>query len=104
MTPAERLGLTLKAIREAQPYFFIGGHGILSGENLPLRGGSAMNAIKGIVQNGRVNLETPPDWPEGCAVLIEPLLDVPEKIGVRVAWRCGKPGRSNPLGWLQFLL
>jgi hypothetical protein len=22
MTPAERLGLTLKAIREAQPYFF----------------------------------------------------------------------------------
>jgi hypothetical protein len=32
-----------------------------------------MNAIKSAVRNGKVSVEVPQDWPEGCEVLIEPL-------------------------------
>jgi hypothetical protein len=61
-----------------------------------------MNAIKGIVQNGRVNLETPPDWPEGCAVLIEPLPDVPEKIGLDESeWRDDPGSLADWEAWIK---
>ncbi len=32
-----------------------------------------MNAIRTAVKNGKVSIEVPADWPEGCEVLIEPL-------------------------------
>jgi hypothetical protein len=32
-----------------------------------------MNAIKTAVKNGQVCVDVPPDWPEGCEVLIEPM-------------------------------
>ncbi len=41
-----------------------------------------MNAIRGTVHHGRIDLQAPEDWPEGCAVLIEPLTTSSEKIGL----------------------
>jgi hypothetical protein len=38
-----------------------------------LPGEPGMNAIPGVYRNGRIDFAVPPDWPEGCAVLIEPL-------------------------------
>lgn len=32
-----------------------------------------MNAIKGVVKNGRIEIAIPPDWPEGMEVRIGPL-------------------------------
>ena len=41
-----------------------------------------MTTIKGIVKGGRLNLATPPDWPEGCEVIVEPTTMPTEKIGL----------------------
>jgi len=38
-----------------------------------------MNAIKGTVKNRQVLVEVPADWPEGCAVVIEPVSAPPEE-------------------------
>jgi len=61
-----------------------------------------MNAIKGMVQNGRLDLETPPDWPEGCTVLIEPLPEVSEKIGLDESeWRDDAAGLADWDEWIK---
>jgi hypothetical protein len=57
-----------------------------------------MNAVRGTYTNGRIVLEAPADWPEGCPVLVEPLPqqttvgireedwpDTPEKIAAHLA-------------------
>ena len=41
-----------------------------------------MNAIKGIMKNGSIVLDTPADLPEGCRVLVEPILEE-ETLGIR---------------------
>jgi hypothetical protein len=41
-----------------------------------------MNAIKGIIKDGRLELEIQPDWPDGTHVLIEPAPAQSEKIGL----------------------
>jgi hypothetical protein len=47
-----------------------------------------MTVVKGIAKNGRVEIATPADWPEGCLVVIEPLPDAREKIGIDESeWR-----------------
>ncbi|HEY7425182.1 MAG TPA: hypothetical protein VH682_13205 [Gemmataceae bacterium] len=58
-----------------------------------------MNAIKGIVQNGHIVLDKPADLPEGCRVLVEPIVeeatfgiceedwqDTPEAIAAWLQW------------------
>jgi len=41
-----------------------------------------MDAIRAIVRSGRLELDAPPDWPEGTEVLIEPMNSRWEKIGI----------------------
>ncbi len=41
-----------------------------------------MNAIKSTVKDGRVSLDAPSDWPEGCAVIVEPIPAAVVKIGI----------------------
>jgi hypothetical protein len=39
-----------------------------------------MDAVKGIVQNGRILVSEPLDWPDGTQVLVEPI--PPEAVGM----------------------
>ena len=41
-----------------------------------------MNAIRATVWQGRLELEVPPDWPDGTEVLIEPTMAPLGKIGI----------------------
>jgi hypothetical protein len=41
-----------------------------------------MNAITSVVKNGRIELVVPPDWPDGCEVVIEPVLQKPLSVGL----------------------
>jgi hypothetical protein len=41
-----------------------------------------MNVVRSIVKEGRVSVDAPPDWPEGCTVIIEPIPSTGEKIGI----------------------
>jgi hypothetical protein len=41
-----------------------------------------MDAIRATVRSGRLELDTPPDWPDGTVVLIEPETAPPETIGI----------------------
>ncbi|MCI0642028.1 MAG: hypothetical protein L0Y72_11945 [Gemmataceae bacterium] len=40
-----------------------------------------MNTVQGTWKNGQVQLDGPTDWPEGCRVLVEPVVPV-EKLGL----------------------
>jgi hypothetical protein len=61
-----------------------------------------MNAITAKVQNGRLDLETPPDWPEGCPVIIEPLTDRAEKIGLDESeWRNDSASLADWDDWIK---
>ncbi|HUY34298.1 MAG TPA: hypothetical protein VMV69_16240 [Pirellulales bacterium] len=35
-----------------------------------------MSAVKGTVQNGHIVLDRPTDLPEGCRVIVEPMMEV----------------------------
>jgi hypothetical protein len=41
-----------------------------------------MTAIRATVKSGRLELDAPPDWPEGTEVLIEPMNSRGQKIGI----------------------
>jgi hypothetical protein len=41
-----------------------------------------VNAIKGIVKNGHIVLDNPVSLPEGCRVLVEPIVEE-ETLGIR---------------------
>jgi hypothetical protein len=61
-----------------------------------------MDAIKSIVKNGRIELTTPPDWPEGCEVIIEPVAPVSERIGLDEAeWRDDAASLADWDAWLK---
>jgi hypothetical protein len=57
-----------------------------------------MTAIKSTVRNGRINVATPADWPEGCEVVIEPMpghaAPSPEDFITR-AQRLAQLGKTN---------
>lgn len=63
-----------------------------------------MTAIKGVVKNGRIELATPPDWPEGCEVIIEPVRIPTEKIGLDESeWRDDAESLADWDAWIQTL-
>jgi hypothetical protein len=74
----------------------------MGGSSFGLAGEGNMNAIKGTVQNGRVSLEVPADWPEGCPVLIEPLPIPGGKIGLEESeWRDDPAALADWDAWLK---
>jgi hypothetical protein len=61
-----------------------------------------MNAIKTTVQNGRIELDAPADWPEGCAVLIEPVPTGGNRIGIDESeWRDDPASLADWEAWLK---
>jgi hypothetical protein len=61
-----------------------------------------MDAIKTVVQNGRIELAAPSDWPEGCEVIIEPLAPTLEKIGLDESeWRDDPASLADWDAWLN---
>jgi hypothetical protein len=47
-----------------------------------------VEALKTVVKNGRIDLATPADWPDGCEVVIEPVPAGADKIGIDESeWR-----------------
>src|SRR4051794_18638416 len=66
------------------------------------QGAECMNAIQSIVKNGRVEVATPPDWPEGCAVLIEPLSAAGDKLGLDESeWRDDPASLADWEAWIK---
>ena len=63
-----------------------------------------MTVIRSVVKNGRLDLATPADWPEGCEVLIEPLPACAEKIGLDESeWQDDATGLADWEAWLKTL-
>jgi hypothetical protein len=61
-----------------------------------------MNAIEVMVKNGRIDIATPADWPEGCRVVIEPLPVAREKIGLDESeWRDDAASLADWEAWIQ---
>ncbi len=61
-----------------------------------------MNAIKTTVHNGRIELDVPGDWPEGCSVLIEPVPASGQKIGLDESEWCDDPASlADWEAWLK---
>jgi hypothetical protein len=60
-----------------------------------------MTPITGRVANGKIEAIAPPDWPEGCEVMIEPVVD-PEKIGIDESeWRNDPAALADWSEWLE---
>jgi hypothetical protein len=61
-----------------------------------------MEAIKATVRSGRLELDTPPDWPEGTEVLIEPMNTRGEKIGIDESeWSNDPASLADWEAWIQ---
>jgi hypothetical protein len=61
-----------------------------------------MNAIKAVVQNGRIDLATPREWPEGCEVIIEPLPVTRDSIGLAESeWRDDPASLADWEAWIK---
>jgi hypothetical protein len=61
-----------------------------------------MDAIKATVRQGRLELETPRDWPDGTEVLIEPTTAPSEKIGIDESeWRDDPESLADWAAWIQ---
>ena len=61
-----------------------------------------METIKAVVRNGRIDQTTPPDWPDGCEVVIEPLPDTIEKIGLDESeWRDDPAALADWDAWIK---
>jgi hypothetical protein len=61
-----------------------------------------MTAIKSVVKNGRIELAAPPDWPDGCEVMIEPLPATLEKIGLDESeWRDDPASLADWEAWVK---
>ncbi len=60
-----------------------------------------MDAIKATIRSGRLELQAPPDWPDGTEVLIEPMNPLREKIGIDESeWRDDPASLADWDAWL----
>jgi hypothetical protein len=60
-----------------------------------------MDAIKATVRQGRLELEAPPDWPEGIQVLIEPMAAPSQTIGIEESeWRDDPASLADWDAWI----
>jgi hypothetical protein len=63
---------------------------------------ASVNAIKAIVKGGRLELQAPPDWPDGTEVLIEPTGAPAEKIGLDESeWRDDPASLADWEAWIE---
>ena len=61
-----------------------------------------MDAIRATVRSGRLELDAPPDWPEGTEVLIEPMNRRWEKIGIDESdWSDDPASLADWEAWIQ---
>ncbi len=61
-----------------------------------------MNAIKATIRSGRLELQAPPDWPDGTEVLIEPMKVPGGKIGLDESeWRDDPASIAEWKAWIQ---
>ncbi len=61
-----------------------------------------METIKAVVKNGRIDQAAPPDWPDGCEVVIEPLPSGAEKIGLNESeWRDDPAALADWDAWIK---
>lgn len=61
-----------------------------------------MNAIKATIRSGRLELQTPSDWPDGTEVLIEPMNDPGDKIGIDESeWRDDPTSLADWEVWIK---
>ena len=62
----------------------------------------AINAIRAIIKGGRLELEVPPDWPDGTEVVIEPTDSPTDKIGLDESeWRDDSAALADWEAWIQ---
>jgi hypothetical protein len=65
-------------------------------------GRSQLEAIRATVRSGRLELDTPSDWPEGTEVLIEPMNSRCEKIGIDESeWSDDPMSLADWEAWIQ---
>lgn len=63
-----------------------------------------MNAIKATWKDGRIVIDDAVDWPEGCEVLIEPVLPQSDRIGIDESeWRDDVGSLSDWDAWIAQL-
>jgi hypothetical protein len=61
-----------------------------------------MNAIKSTVKNGKIVVDAPDDWPEGCRVIVEPVPAGGERIGLDESeWRNDPAALADWEAWIQ---
>jgi hypothetical protein len=61
-----------------------------------------MNAVTGIVKDGRVSLEAPADWPEGCPVIVEPIPAARSRVGIDESeWHNDPASLADWDGWIK---
>ena len=61
-----------------------------------------MNAIRAVIKDRRLELQAPPDWPDGTEVLIEPTKDPAEKIGIDESeWRDDPASLADWEAWIK---
>ena len=61
-----------------------------------------MDAIKATIRSGRLELQAPPDWPDGTEVLIEPMNGLGEKMGIDESeWRDDPASLADWEAWLK---
>jgi len=61
-----------------------------------------VNAIRAIIKGGRLELQVPPDWPDGTEVLIEPIQTAAEKIGIDESeWRDDPASLADWEAWIR---
>ncbi len=61
-----------------------------------------MNSIKATIRSGRLELQAPPDWPDGTVVLIEPTSGAMEKIGIDESeWRDDPASMADWEAWIK---
>jgi hypothetical protein len=61
-----------------------------------------MDAIRATVRSGRLELDTPPVWPDGTVVLIEPENALPETIGIDESqWSDEPASMADWDAWIQ---
>ncbi len=62
-----------------------------------------MNAVKGTWKNGRIVLDRPIDWPDGCRLAIAPLAEE-ETLGIREEdWPTTPEAMADWLKWYDSL-
>jgi hypothetical protein len=61
-----------------------------------------MDAIRATVRSGRLELDAPPDWPEGTEVLIEPMNSRCDQIGIDESeWSDDPASLADWEAWIQ---